>query len=782
MQATGVEVIHLGHNRKAEEVANCAVQEDAHAIAITSYQGGHLEYFKYLFDLLHDKGAGHIKIFGGGGGTILAQEIGELEDYGITRIYTPDDGRQLGLQGMVNTLIAQCDYDITKFKSDAVKKLSTAYQLAIARWITLAENDLEEYHVQWDKLAKKAKKSRSPVLGITGTGGAGKSSIIDELIWRFLKDFKDKTAAIISVDPSRKKTGGALLGDRIRMNAIDTPRVYMRSMATRASNVSLSKHIAEAIDIVQAAGFDLVILETSGIGQSDVAIAEHADLAIYVMTPEYGAATQLEKIDMLDFADMVLINKFDKPGAKDALKAVGKQFQRNHGRWEEDVQNMPVFGAVASHFNDPGMNRFYDYLIRQIHKKSSANWTLPESAHVEFQHKFEIIPPQRIRYLAEISQAVREYNKETREERDIAEQLYALDKTCILLDDKREDPALREKLNDLYEQLQSTLKPETLSIIDQWPQKWQKYQQHDFHFKVRDEEITLPEYSETLSHLKIPKVVLPPYKNWGDIVQWSQQENVPGEFPFTAGVFPFKRESEDPTRMFAGQGAPERTNERFHYLSKNQQFVRLSTAFDSVTLYGEDPDRRPDIYGKVGNSGVSICCLDDAKKLYSGFNLTDPSTSVSMTINGPAPTMCAFFMNAAIDQQCELFIREDGMEDQVEQKLKEKFDDHNLPRPTYNGEKPSENNGLGLMLLGLTGDEVLPAETYQQIKAETLSSVRGTIQADILKEDQAQNTCIFSTEFSLRMMGDVQQYFVDTCHAQFLFRIHLGLPYRRSRR
>ncbi len=760
LQSTGAEVIHLGHNRKAEEVINCAIQEDAHAIALTSYQGGHMEYFKYMYDLLQEKGAGHIKVFGGGGGTILPAEIRELQDYGIAALYSPDDGRKMGLQGMINELMVQCDYDIIRFKPLNIKKLSTCNQQALARMITLAENDEQAFLDQWAGLNKNDGHS-PPVLGITGTGGAGKSSIVDELIWRLLNDFREMTVAILSVDPSRKRTGGALLGDRIRMNAIDTPRVYMRSLATRASNISISKHIGKAIDVVRAAGFNLIMLETSGIGQSDIAILDFADLSVYVMTPEYGAATQLEKIDMLDFADMVVINKFDKPGAGDAMKEVKKQYQRNHHLWSEDMLAMPVFGTIASHFNDPGMNQFFISLIKEINQKKGTDWNVPESAHSEFQRKFEIIPPKRTRYLAEISEVIRNYNKNTKEEAEKAEELYAVQKTLNLLEDKQQERGVREKIHQLFNKLRESIQKETAEIIDQWPEKYQQYQQDEFHYQVRDQDLSIPTFSETLAHSKIPKVILPRYKNWGEIVRWSRQENVPGEFPYTAGVFPFKRETEDATRMFAGEGAPERTNKRFHYLSKNQEFVRLSTAFDSVTLYGEDPDPRPDIYGKVGNSGVSICCLDDAKKLYSGFNLVDPFTSVSMTINGPAATMAAFFMNTAIDQQCELHIRENGMTDVVEKKLREKYEDQNLSRPLYHDQKPDENDGLGLLLLGLSGEEVLPAETYERIKSMTLSSVRGTVQADILKEDQAQNTCIFSTEFSLRLMGDVQQYFVE---------------------
>jgi methylmalonyl-CoA mutase len=753
IQSTGVEVIHLGHNRSVQEIVNCAIQEDAQAIAITSYQGGHVEYLKYMFDLLREKGVGHIKIFAGGGGTILPEEIEELHEYGINRIFSPDDGRKLGLQGMINMLVEMSDFALGDRLNGEQKELNPQNHKAIARLITAAENDPDKFSGWF----KKEVPANIPVLGITGTGGAGKSSLVDEFVRRYIADFEDKTIAVISVDPSKRKTGGALLGDRIRMNSIDHPRVYMRSLATRQANLALSRHIKEVISIVKSTGFDLVILETSGIGQSDTEIMDHSDVSLYVMTPEYGAATQLEKIDMIDFADFIALNKFDKRGALDALRDVKKQYQRSRQLWEATEDQIPVFGTMASQFNDPGMNRLYKKVIEHINEFSKG--TFPSRAIDEDKEpeKIHIIPPKRVRYLSEITDTIRNFNDWTEKQAQLADDLYAISRTI----EQSNDEGVRETLQTQYDNLALELDPKNKLILDNWKEKKQAYAQDEFTYQVRGKEIKIQNFYESLSHSKIPVISLPKYRSWGDILNWSLQENVPGEFPYTAGVFPFKRKGEDPTRMFAGEGGPERTNKRFHYLSKDTPATRLSTAFDSVTLYGEDPDHRPDIYGKVGNSGVSISCLDDAKKLYSGFDLCDPTTSVSMTINGPAATICAFFMNAAIDQQCEKYIQENGLENKVEAKLKTKYENKGLPRPTYHGKLPEGNNGLGLMLLGITGDEVLPKDVYEKIKAETLSVVRGTVQADILKEDQAQNTCIFSTEFSLRLMGDVQQYFID---------------------
>jgi methylmalonyl-CoA mutase len=763
IQASGAEVIHLGHDRSVQEIVDCAIQEDANAIAITSYQGGHVEYFKYMFDLLKEKGCSHIRIFGGGGGTILPTEIEELHAYGIARIYSPDDGRAMGLQGMINDMLSKCDFATGANLNGEVKHITTKDPKTIAKLISAAENFPEQSRVVLDEVKKLADKSKSPVLGITGTGGAGKSSLIDELVRRFILDFKDKTIAIISVDPSKRKTGGALLGDRIRMNAIRNPRVYMRSLATRQSNLALSKHVKEAVDITKAAGFDMIILETSGIGQSDTEIIEHSNMSLYVMTPEYGAATQLEKIDMLDFADVIALNKFDKRGAQDAIRDVKKQYKRNHQLWETDDEKLPVFGTIASQFNDPGMNRLYKAIMDKLVEKTGVD--LKSSFHIsdEMSEKIYIIPPHRTRYLAEISENNRKYDAWVKEQAEVAQKMFGIRKSIEAIKETNVDDKDRliKGLEEAFSQIGLRLDGRNKQILDTWPEKKKKYSDEYYVYKVRDKEVKVKTHTETLSHSQIPKVSTPRYEAWGELLQWNLQENVPGEFPYTAGVFPFKREGEDPTRMFAGEGGPERTNRRFHYVSLGLPAKRLSTAFDSVTLYGQDPDHRPDIYGKVGNSGVSICCLDDAKKLYSGFNLADPKTSVSMTINGPAAMLTGFFMNAAIDQQCEIYIKKNGLEKDVEKALKAKYDDKKLSRPKYQGTLPEGNDGLGLMLLGLTGDLVLPKDVYEKIKAETIAAVRGTVQADILKEDQAQNTCIFSTEFALRLMGDMQEYFIE---------------------
>ncbi|MAY23264.1 MAG: methylmalonyl-CoA mutase [Flavobacteriaceae bacterium] len=777
IQSTGVEVIHLGHDRSVEEVVNTAIQEDANAIAMTSYQGGHNEYFKYMYDLLKEKGAEHIKIFGGGGGVILPEEIKDLMDYGITRIYSPDDGREMGLQGMINDLVAQSDYPIGENLNGEVAQLIEKNPKAIARIISAAENFPETARETLDTIHDKVKNATTPVLGITGTGGAGKSSLVDELVRRFLIDFPEKTIGIISVDPSKRKTGGALLGDRIRMNAINNPRVYMRSLATRQSNLALSKYVGEAIQVLKAAAYDLIILETSGIGQSDTEILDHSDVSLYVMTPEFGAATQLEKIDMLDFADLVAINKFDKRGAQDALRDVKKQYMRNHNLWETSQDQLPVFGTIASQFNDPGMNQLYKTIMDTLVEKADAELESSYAITDEMSEKVFVIPPKRTRYLSEIAENNRMYDKTASAQVEVAQKLYGIFKTLETLSGKLpemdasgmvSESITSEKNQDLiklllaeFDRLKMDLDPHHWETIVTWKEKVKKYKDPIYTFKVRDKEIKIKTHTESLSHSQIPKVALPKYQAWGDILQWCLQENVPGEFPYTSGLYPFKRTGEDPTRMFAGEGGPERTNRRFHYVSLGMPAKRLSTAFDSVTLYGNDPGHRPDIYGKIGNAGVSICCLDDAKKLYSGFDLSDPMTSVSMTINGPAPMLLGFFMNAAIDQNCEKYIKENGLEKEVEAKITKLYKDKGTERPSYLGELPEGNNGLGLMLLGVTGDQVLPSEVYQEIKTKTLQQVRGTVQADILKEDQAQNTCIFSTEFALRLMGDVQEYFIN---------------------
>ena len=782
IQSTGVEVIHLGHDRSVEEVVNTAIQEDANAIAITSYQGGHNEYFKYMYDLLQEKGAGQIKIFGGGGGVILPSEIVELQAYGITRIYAPDDGRELGLQGMINDLVQQSDYAIGDKLTDEINHLEGKNPKAIARIISSAENFPDVAAKTLEAIHKKNENNTIPVLGITGTGGAGKSSLVDELVRRFLSDFPEKTIGLISVDPSKRKTGGALLGDRIRMNAINSPRVYMRSLATRQSNLALSKYVADAIQVIKAAKYDIIILETSGIGQSDTEIMDHSDVSLYVMTPEFGAATQLEKIDMLDFADLVAINKFDKRGALDAIRDVKKQYQRNHNLWDVNPDEMPVFGTIASQFNDPGMNTLYKAIMDKVHEKTNSDLKSTIQITREMSEKIFVIPPHRTRYLSEISESNRKYDVTAVSQEQVAQKLYGIFKTIETvanktpeinkagIDDTSVLPSAVEEHNEnriflnlllnQFDKVKMDLDPYNWEIILTWNEKVNKYKNPVYTFKVRDREIKMATHTESLSHSQIPKIALPKYQAWGDILRWCLQENVPGEFPFTAGLYPFKREGEDPSRMFAGEGGPERTNKRFHYVSAGLPAKRLSTAFDSVTLYGNDPHVRPDIYGKIGNAGVSICCLDDAKKLYSGFDLVHAMTSVSMTINGPAPMLLGFFMNAAIDQQCEFYIKENGLEKEVEAKINKIYKEKEVERPHYQGDLPEGNNGLGLMLLGVTGDQVLPLEVYNEIKAKTLSQVRGTVQADILKEDQAQNTCIFSTEFALRLMGDVQEYFI----------------------
>ena len=775
IQATGVEVIHLGHDRSVEEVVNTAIQEDVNAICLTSYQGGHNEYFKYMYDLLKERGSEHIKIFGGGGGVILPSEIKNLMDYGITRIYSPDDGREMGLQGMINDLVKQSDFAIGNILDIEVDDLKNKTSKTIARVISSAENFPETAKNTIDKIHSKNKNSQTPVLGITGTGGAGKSSLVDELVRRFLVDFPKKTVGIISVDPSKRKTGGALLGDRIRMNSINNSRVYMRSLATRQSNLALSKHVNEAVEVLKAAEYDLIILETSGIGQSDTEIIEHSDVSLYVMTPEFGAATQLEKIDMLDFADLVAINKFDKRGSLDALRDVKKQYMRNNNLWDVHQDDLPVFGTIASQFNDPGMNTLYKAIMDKLVEKIDSDLKSTFTILNEMSEKIFVIPPSRTRYLSEIAESNRAYDKKADEQVEVTQKLYGIYKTLESVIDNLpkldksgidsesvesfENKDFIRLLVGEFDRVKLGLDPYNWEIILGWNEKVDKYKNPIYSFKVRDKEIKIETHTESLSHTQIPKVALPKYQAWGDILRWCLQENVPGEFPYTSGLYPFKRTGEDPARMFAGEGGPERTNKRFHYVSAGLPAKRLSTAFDSVTLYGNDPDYRPDIYGKIGNAGVSICCLDDAKKLYSGFNLADVMTSVSMTINGPAPMLLGFFMNAAIDQQCEIYIKENSLEKEVEAKITKIY--IGKERPKYNGNLPEGNNGLGLMLLGVTGDQVLTEAIYSEIKKNTIAQVRGTVQADILKEDQAQNTCIFSTEFALRLMGDVQEYFIE---------------------
>ena len=754
-QATGAEVIHLGHNRSVEEIVEAAIEEDAQGIAVTSYQGGHNEFFRYMHDMLEERGCGHVQIFGGGGGVILPTEIEALQEYGIARIYSPDDGRNLGLQGMINDMLERCDFPTAR-RGDPLPEMSIDNPHAIARAITLIESEPERYR---DQLTKKAaeRTKLAPVLGITGTGGAGKSSLIDELIRRFLLDFPSLRIAILCVDPTRRRTGGALLGDRIRMNAICKSRCFLRSMATRRAHVAISDAAKDALRILQISGFDLIILESSGIGQSDTEITDYATTSLYVMTPEFGAQSQLEKIDMLDFADIVAINKFDRKGARDALREVKKQLQRNRKAFDQPVEQMPVYGTMAASFADPGTNTLYKALTLALDTQDPGRFTSQMPMAVGEPSLSHVVPSNRSRYLADIVDHNRNYHEWALAQAEVAERAYRLAGAAEAL--PTDAKVAREAINEQLAAIRKDLDPHCSTLLDGWDDLMTSYAADDTVFEVRDREHRVPNFTTSLSGLRIPKVALPRYRSHGDRLRWLLCENAPGRFPFTAGVYPFKRTQEDPTRMFAGEGGPERTNRRFHYLSFSQPYKRLSTAFDSVTLYGENPALRPDIFGKVGNAGVSICTVDDAKRLYSGFDLCDPVTSVSMTINGPAPMLLAFFLNAAIDQQCEIYIREHGLTDEVNAKIDAKYKQLDCERPLYRGQLPPGNNGLGTLLLGITGNEVLPKETYEQIRAQTLQTVRGTVQADILKEDQAQNTCIFSTDFALRMMGDVQAYF-----------------------
>ncbi len=733
MQDSGAEIVHLGHNRSADEIVTAAIHEDVQGIAVSSYQGGHVEFFKYIYDLLQERGAGHIKIFGGGGGVIIPSEIEELHDYGICRIFSPEDGRKMGLQGMINFKLQACDFPTPRQIEEDLARVGERDHRAVARMITLVELSLEEKTAQFKEVQAQLRQKASavPVLGMTGTGGAGKSSLTDELVRRFLRDFPDKHLAILSVDPTRRRTGGALLGDRIRMNAIDTPRVYMRSLATRDSRSELSAAIHEALDVLKAAAFDFIIVETSGIGQGDAGIVDVCDVSLYVMTSEFGAPTQLEKIDMLDFADLVALNKMEKKGSEDALINVRKQVRRNRKLFEAPDEAIPVYGTIASKFNDPGTNVLYRALVDKINEKKGAGWESSLEIGDRESRRHHIIPPEQAGYLSEITRTVRDYRRETEEQSQAARELFQLKGTCDLLqrhpravgaaaasscvDDQQE--MLAASLSPLIETTEEKLTPETRKTLAVWPELKKRYREPVMVTKVRDKEIRNETTTTSLSGTVIPKVCVPDYADWGEIVKWTRKENLPGFFPYTAGLFPFKRTAEDPKRQFAGEGTPERTNRRFHFLTENDPAKRLSTAFDSVTLYGEDPDERPDIYGKIGESGVSVCTQTDMDKLFAGFDLCDPMTSVSMTVNGPAPIMLAMFFNTAIRQQVEKFEKEKGRK--------------------------------------------ASAEELEEIRSCTLQTVRGTVQADILKEDQGQNTCIFSTEFALKMMGDIQQYFID---------------------
>ncbi|MEC2075988.1 fused isobutyryl-CoA mutase/GTPase IcmF [Metabacillus fastidiosus] len=720
LQMSGVEVIHLGHNRSVEEIVQAAIQEDVQGIAISSYQGGHVEFFKYMYDMLKEKGAGDIRLFGGGGGVIIPREIKELHEYGITKIFSPEDGRKLGLQGMINMMIKQCDFPtVGDMKEDALQGGDISH---VAKLITLAESRIEEDSKMqsiFGKISRQVKQAeiKVPVIGITGTGGAGKSSLTDELVRRFLNNIPEIKIAVLSVDPTKQKTGGALLGDRIRMNTIFSPRVYMRSLATRKSKSELSLAIKDSINIVKYAGYDLVIVETSGIGQGDAEITNICDLSLYVMTSEFGAPSQLEKIDMIDYADFIVINKFERKGSKDAKRQVQKQYQRSHMLFHKELDEMPVYGTVASQFNDEGTNILFEALIEKLNLLLNKNWQSNLLAENMNKKQICIIPPEKSYYLREISETVRDYHRHTHEQAELASKVYQLKGVMEMIEENSEGEDTVYSLQALQKSLEEKLTPESKQLLESWKETKEKYQKDEFITKVRGKEMITKLKTVSLSGLSIPKVCVPKYKDDGDILTWLYKENVPGSYPYTAGVFPFKREGEDPRRQFAGEGTPERTNRRFHYLSKSDDAKRLSTAFDSVTLYGENPDHRPDIYGKVGESGVSICTIEDMKKLYKGFDLCSPSTSVSMTINGPAPIILAMFLNTVIDQQVELKKQELGRE--------------------------------------------LTVTEYEEVKAYSLQTVRGTVQADILKEDQGQNTCIFSTEFALRLMGDIQQYFIE---------------------
>ncbi|MGE4579954.1 MAG: fused isobutyryl-CoA mutase/GTPase IcmF [Desulfuromonadales bacterium] len=717
LQASGAEVIHLGHNRSVDEIVTAAIQEDAHGINISSYQGGHVEFFKYTMDLLRERGAGHIKVFGGGGGVIIPEEAQEIEAYGVTKIFSPEDGRRLGLQGMINFMLQQCDFSLKRDPDEELQKLAAQDIRAINTIISLAEDSVHAGSEGGYARLRDQVKSRVravPVVGVTGTGGAGKSSLCDELVLRFLRDFPDKSVAILAVDPSRQRTGGALLGDRIRMNSIAGKRVYMRSLATRDSRSELSLAIQDALDVVRASGFDLVIVETSGIGQGDASVVPICDLSLYVMTSEFGAPTQLEKIDMLDFADLIAINKFERKGSEDALRNVKKQVRRNRNQFEVPDEAIPVYGTIASQFNDPGVSVLYLALLEQLNEKRQLDWRSKLQVADGDSLSKTVIPADRIHYLGEIVQTVRGYRQNVAQQSEVARTLGQLKATLAQLP---EGLAAAEEVAGLIQKTEARLHEESRQLLECWDELKQAYRQDALVTRVRDREIRTELYSTSLSGTRIPRVSLPRYTDQGDILRWLMLENLPGYFPYTAGVFPFKRAEEDPKRQFAGEGSPERTNRRFHYLCQDDGAKRLSTAFDSVTLYGADPDTPPDIYGKVGESGVSICNVEDMRKLFDGFDLCAPSTSVSMTINGPAPAMLAMFFNVAIDQQVERFVTEQGRQ------------------PT--------------------------ADEMAQLKDATLQNVRGTVQADILKEDQGQNTCLFSIDFALKIMGDMQQYFID---------------------
>lgn len=797
IQGQGAEVIHLGHNRSVEDVVRAALQEDADAIALSSYQGGHVEYFKYMVDMLRERGASHIRVFGGGGGTITPEEIKELQAYGVERIYHPNDGMHMGLVSMIEDVVRRAE--AARMPVEKPHKVAFDNEIEIGRMLSaIEESALEESELAHLRKEWQLAGGKTPVVGITGTGGAGKSSVTDELLNRFLSHFPDMHVAVISVDPTRRRTGGALLGDRIRMNSLRSNRVFMRSMATRRQHMATNVVLKDCIGFLKSLGYDLVIVETAGIGQSDSEIVDLVDFPMYVMTSDFGAPSQLEKIDMLDFAELVVLNKFDKRGAEDALRDVRKQWKRNRVAFQTKDEDVPVYPTIASQFNDPGISWMFANLCRLLRDKLSLpteKWTPEIDTSLKEPRATVLIPGARVRYLAEIAEQGRGINSKIESQAEVADRAQSYWQSLHDLGDDKLPKALdlyaaealvgaphgreageqggdvapvgrsygdrtlltlRQRYNDAIQSLSN----EALKLLREWPQRLKSITDEVTEYEVRGKAIKVENYRESLSHQKIPKIAAPTYKSWGELLVFLQKENLPGYYPYTGGVYPYRRTGEDPIRMFAGEGTPERTNRRFHYLSVGQPAARLSTAFDSVTLYGEDPAVRPDIYGKIGNSGVNIATLDDMKKLYSGFDLCAPSTSVSMTINGPAPIILAMFMNTAIDQQVEKYLREDTARwDAAHNKIEAMFE--GKQRPQYSGMLPETNDGLGLGLLGVTGDQVVEPEVYEKIRAHTLATVRGTVQADILKEDQAQNTCIFSTEFALRMMGDIQQYFVD---------------------
>ena len=761
LQSQGAEVIHLGHNRSVDEIVDAAIQEDVQGIAISSYQGGHIEYFTYMVDLLKDAGAEHIKVFGGGGGVITLEEINTLHSRGVTKIFSPEDGQEMGLVGMIQYMLIECDYPLKR--NIKAKKDFTEQQLArLISLLELGKCDISKF-----------KPADIPVLGFTGPGGAGKSSLVDEVLLRFLQSFPNKRVGVLSVDPTRRRTGGALLGDRIRMNSSSNPRVFMRSMATRRANLATSKSVQDSLEIMKCSNFDLIILETAGIGQSDSEVCDLSDISIYVMTPEFGAPTQLEKIDMLDYADFIVLNKFDRHGALDALRDVKKTFRRNKSLFNLSLEEMPVYGTCAHHFNDFGTNKFFNQLFDHLQSLSNTNWNFTKLVEGEPEQS-SLIPINRRYYLSEIANSVRSYHQETNSRKEDISKAHSLYETLkelgisikspgneVKLDKQAEKDITLRTLCEKYNGIVRSFKDAEFDEMNSFSTLKSSYEAELNKYSVRGKDIEVKNFNESLSGLKIPKVSLPETSDNSEIYSYIRKENVPGAFPYTAGVFPYKRQGEDPTRMFAGEGHAEQTNRRFHFVSEGQAAARLSTAFDSVTLYGSDPGARPDIFGKIGNAGVSICSVDDAKRLYSGFDLISPATSVSMTINGPAPTILAFFLNAAIDAECERKLVKEGRWKEAETKINNWFKKRKIEKPIYREALPEGHDGMGLGFLGVPASEIFAAAEYNEIKAKVLSKVRGTVQADILKEDQAQNTCIFSTEFSMKMMGDVQAYFIQ---------------------